>query len=72
MGKPILSQDYCLIVFALLQLRQELEDHIGYVNSLCFSDDGQKLYTADSIGVVLVWNSFYTEQPSKRGLFHCT
>lgn len=54
----------------MFQLRQELEDHIGYVNSLCFSDDGQKMYSADSIGVILVWNSFYTEQPSRRGEKH--
>lgn len=30
------------------------------------------MYSADSIGVILIWNSFYTEMPSKRGNNFCT
>ncbi|KAL4236261.1 Jouberin [Mactra antiquata] len=51
-----------------LDLRQELDDHVGLVNSVCFSEDGQKMYSADSVGVIIIWNSFFTEMPSKRGV----
>ncbi|XP_053394001.1 jouberin-like isoform X2 [Mercenaria mercenaria] len=51
-----------------VDLRQELEDHVGLVNSICFSEDGQKMYSADSVGVIFIWNSFFTEMPSKRGV----
>ena len=30
----------------MFQLKQEIDDHQGYVSSLCFGDDGQKLYSA--------------------------
>ncbi len=46
---------------------QELEGHQSYVNSLCFDDEGSKMYTADGIGVIRVWNVYVTDQPSKRG-----
>ena len=53
----------------LLQLRQEIEDHHGYINSICFDDDddGLKMYSADSAGVINVWNVFVTSQPDGRG-----
>ncbi|XP_052257208.1 jouberin-like isoform X2 [Dreissena polymorpha] len=50
------------------RLRQELDDHPGLVNSICFSEDGQKMYSADSTGVIIIWNSFFTEQPTKKGV----
>jgi len=50
-----------------LQLRQELEDHAGMINSICFSDDGEKMFSADSMGVIIIWNSFFSENPAKRG-----
>ncbi|XP_048514162.1 jouberin-like [Athalia rosae] len=36
------------------ELIQELDEHKGYVNSLCFQKDGT-LITADSIGAIIVW-----------------
>ncbi|XP_060597345.1 jouberin-like isoform X2 [Ruditapes philippinarum] len=51
-----------------VDLRQELDHHVGLVNSICFSEDGQKMYSADSVGVIIIWNSFVTEMPSKRGV----
>ena len=49
------------------QLMQELDGHMSYVNSLCFDTDGAKLFSADSLGVLRIWNVYVTEQPSKRG-----
>ncbi|OWF48871.1 jouberin-like isoform X4 [Mizuhopecten yessoensis] len=49
------------------QLKQEIENHRGHVNSLCFDDDGQKMYTADSVGIVLIWNVYVTEKVSQKG-----
>ena len=50
-----------------LQLIQELEGHRGYINSLCFDDEGGLLYSGDSQGQIRVWNSYCTDQPSKKG-----
>lgn len=36
------------------ELSQELDEHKGYVNALCFQRDGG-LITADSLGVVILW-----------------
>ncbi|XP_076440565.1 jouberin-like [Babylonia areolata] len=49
------------------QLMQEIEDHHGYINSICFDDDeGQKMYSADSVGVVNIWNVYVTDEPDRR------
>ncbi|GAB1607187.1 jouberin-like, partial [Argonauta hians] len=37
------------------QLLQELQSHKGYVNSLCFCRLGEKLYSGDSVGTLLMW-----------------
>lgn len=39
------------------KLLQELYGHNGYVNATCFSIDGLSLYSADSNGKILAWNS---------------
>ncbi|KAL3869318.1 hypothetical protein ACJMK2_042012, partial [Sinanodonta woodiana] len=49
-------------------LRQEIEDHQGHVESICFDDDGTKMYSADSVGCIMIWNSYVTEEPSRRGV----
>ncbi|XP_046614461.1 jouberin-like isoform X1 [Neodiprion virginianus] len=36
------------------ELTQELDEHKGYVNSICFQKDGG-LITADSVGVIILW-----------------
>ena len=37
-------------------LLQELNGHFGYINSICFSADGNFLYSADSAGRIFCWN----------------
>ena len=51
----------------VVQLMQEIEDHHGHINSLCFGDDGDKMYSADSVGALCIWNVFVTDQTSRRG-----
>ncbi|KAH9498473.1 Jouberin [Bulinus truncatus] len=48
-------------------LQQEMEEHHGHINSICFDvDDGQKMYSADSVGTILIWNVYVTEQVSRK------
>ncbi|GFO18892.1 abelson helper integration site 1 [Plakobranchus ocellatus] len=48
-------------------LQQEMEEHHGHINSICFdTDDGQKMYSADSVGTILIWNVYVTEQTSRK------
>lgn len=50
-----------------LQLKQEIEDHRGHVNTLIFEEDGGKMYSGDSAGNVLIFNVFVGEQEPKLG-----
>ena len=54
--------------YVWFQLMQELDGHSSYVNTLCFDDEGTKLFTADGVGKIRVWNVYVTDQPSKRGI----
>ncbi|XP_071116994.1 jouberin-like [Haliotis cracherodii] len=47
-------------------LMQEIENHHGHINSLCFDEEGHKMYSADSSGAVFIWNVYVTEQESRR------
>ncbi|XP_078609336.1 jouberin-like isoform X11 [Branchiostoma floridae x Branchiostoma japonicum] len=47
------------------QLLKEMEGHQGLVNSLCFDRDGIRMFSADSEGVVIIWNTFVHEQPRR-------
>ncbi|XP_064624696.1 jouberin-like isoform X2 [Lineus longissimus] len=49
------------------KLLQELDLHRHFINSICFDEDGSKMYSGDANGIINVWNVFVTEQPSKRG-----
>ncbi|XP_077991283.1 jouberin-like [Glandiceps talaboti] len=49
------------------ELMHELDMHKGYVNSLCFSLEGDKMYTADSVGTIIEWNSEVSTRPKSRG-----
>lgn len=42
------------------ELIQELENHRGYVTSVCFNKNGNLLYSSDSVGTVIEW----LEEPS--------
>lgn len=35
---------------------QELTNHLGFVNTLCFNPEGNVLFSGDRQGVILVWN----------------
>ncbi len=50
------------------QLLQELDGHTSNVNSLCFSEEGEKLYSADGSGEIRIWNAYVTEKPSSSGV----
>ena len=47
---------------------QELDLHASYVNSVCFDDDGSKMYSGDSVGQIRMWNVYVTDKPSSRGV----
>ncbi|XP_067938585.1 jouberin-like isoform X2 [Watersipora subatra] len=49
-------------------LQQELEGHDSYINSLCFDEEGNKLFTADNIGTIKIWNVNVTEKATKKGI----
>lgn len=51
------------------ELLQELNGHIGYVNSICFNSDGNLLYSADSAGEIKVWNCFLSNEAAHKGYF---
>ena len=61
-----------LFEFCSSQLQQEMEEHHGHINSVCFdTDDGQKMYSADSLGTIIIWNVYVTEQAGrKREIYH--
>lgn len=49
------------------QLLQELSGHVGYVNALCFSADGDCLYSADSAGRIKCWATPLKSEPKNIG-----
>ncbi len=51
------------------QLVQELYGHVGYINSMCFSCDGQSLYTADSCGRIHLWKCFVNGNDINKGSY---
>ena len=39
------------------QLLQTLTGHSGHINSLVFDDEGSRLYSADSSGLIKLWDT---------------
>ncbi|XP_069462846.1 jouberin [Ambystoma mexicanum] len=39
------------------QLLQELDGHKSFINTLCFDDEGIHMFSGDSSGLVIVWNT---------------
>ncbi|XP_072266327.1 jouberin, partial [Pyxicephalus adspersus] len=39
------------------QLLQELEGHTSFINTLCFDAEGLHMYSGDSSGLIIVWNT---------------
>lgn len=56
------------LLFYVLQLLQELDQHTSYVNSLCFNQDGSLLYSGDSCGNICVWNVVLEDDASLSGI----
>ncbi|XP_046857215.1 jouberin-like [Xenia sp. Carnegie-2017] len=40
------------------QLLREMEGHGGFINTICFHPTGQFMYSGDSLGTVIIWNTF--------------
>jgi len=55
----------------MLQLLQELDQHMSYVNTLCFNQDGSLLYSGDSSGNICVWNITLESGASFSGITSC-
>lgn len=43
------------------KLHMELEGHNGNINALCWNDKGNKLFSADSIGIIQMWNVYLSD-----------
>lgn len=39
----------------ILELQQELSGHGGYVTSVCFSRNGDLLFSSDALGLIIEW-----------------
>ncbi|KAK2193936.1 hypothetical protein NP493_4g02002 [Ridgeia piscesae] len=50
------------------ELLQELDQHHSFINAVCFDSDGKRLFSADNVGVIYMWNVYVTELPSSKGL----
>ncbi|XP_015754781.1 PREDICTED: jouberin-like, partial [Acropora digitifera] len=48
------------------KLLREIEGHDGFINSICFDKEGAKMFSADSIGVVMIWNSLIHPQADTK------
>ncbi|XP_008112735.2 jouberin isoform X1 [Anolis carolinensis] len=43
------------------QLLQEFDGHRGFVNTLCFDAEGFHMFSGDSTGLIIVWNTYVKE-----------
>ncbi|XP_043943044.1 jouberin [Protopterus annectens] len=43
------------------QLLQEIAGHKSFINALCFDAEGLHMFSADSSGVIIVWNTFVSK-----------
>ncbi|XP_062980710.1 jouberin isoform X2 [Elgaria multicarinata webbii] len=42
-------------------LLQEFDGHRGFINTLCFDAEGFHMFSGDSTGLIIVWNTFVKE-----------
>ncbi|CAG08495.1 unnamed protein product, partial [Tetraodon nigroviridis] len=40
------------------QLLLEFEGHSGFINTICFDVDGSRMFSADSTGLIIVWETY--------------
>jgi jouberin len=52
------------------QLLQELNGHRGYINTICFSDNGLLLYSADSVGAIFEWKCYVNGNQKEKKQAH--
>uniref|UniRef100_A0ABM5G4H6 Jouberin isoform X2 n=1 Tax=Pogona vitticeps TaxID=103695 RepID=A0ABM5G4H6_9SAUR len=43
------------------QLLQEFDGHRGFINTLCFDAEGYHMFSGDSTGLIIVWNTYIKE-----------
>eukprot|EP00106_Octopus_bimaculoides_P015706 XP_014783148.1 PREDICTED: jouberin-like [Octopus bimaculoides] len=48
------------------ELQQEIESHKGYINAICFDELGEKMYSGDSVGILLVWNCYVNDSQNEK------
>ncbi|XP_028251526.1 jouberin isoform X2 [Parambassis ranga] len=53
------------------QLLQEFEGHSTFINTICFDSEGRRMFTADNMGLIIVWktsvnDSRHRQQPCHR------
>ncbi|XP_042329923.1 jouberin [Sceloporus undulatus] len=51
------------------QLLQEFDGHRGFINTLCFDAEGFHMFSGDSTGLVIVWNT-YVKEDSQSPIQH--
>jgi jouberin len=52
------------------QILQELTGHRGYINTICFTDHGQFLYSADSVGAIFEWKCYANDALKEKRYVH--
>ncbi len=52
------------------QLVQEIDGHMSHINTICFDEEGSRMFSGDGQGIVRIWNAYVTDQPSKKGQFN--
>ncbi|XP_033861135.3 jouberin isoform X1 [Acipenser ruthenus] len=48
------------------QLLQEFDGHKSFINTLCFDKEGLRMFSGDSSGLIIVWNSFVNERSRRH------
>ncbi|KAJ7990818.1 hypothetical protein DPEC_G00290860 [Dallia pectoralis] len=47
-------------------LLQELDGHKSFVNTLCFDFEGNRMFSADNVGVIIVWKTSIEDSSRQR------
>ena len=72
MKYPVYIVGSCLICNVHgVQLLNELDGHLCYVNALCFNDEGSLLYSGDSLGTVRIWNITLPDEEAAAASSKC-
>lgn len=44
------------------QLLLEFEGHSGFINTICFDAEGSRMFSADSTGLIIVWEAYVLDE----------